>query len=126
MKGTRDYKCKQSKYEIAAKLPIRSVILWQSGSGKTILLQSMITDIYAGGFERIYFVSPSIDVDAAWKPVKKYIENLKIEDNKEDPLYYDHYDPAALTRIISQQHKLVQDMKDNKFDNFYHILKNRR
>ena len=84
MKGTKEYTCSQSKYEIAAKLPMRSVILGPSGSGKTILLQSMITDIYAGFFERIYVFSPSIDVDAAWKPVKRYIENLKIEDTKED------------------------------------------
>jgi len=122
MKGTREYTCKQSKYEIAAKLPMRSVILGPSGSGKTILLQSMITDIYAGCFERIYVFSPSIDVDAAWRPVKKYIESCKIEDNKEDPLYYDHYDPEALTRIIAQQHKLVQYMKDKKYDKIYNIL----
>ena len=122
MRGTKEYTCKQSKYEIAAKLPMRSVILGPSGSGKTILLQSMITDIYAGCFERIYVFSPSINVDAAWKPVKKYIENSKIHDTKDDPLYYDHYDPEALTRIISQQHKLVQYMKDNHHDKIYNIL----
>ena len=27
MKGTKEYSCSQSKYEIAAKLPMRSVIL---------------------------------------------------------------------------------------------------
>ena len=122
MKGTKEYTCSQSKYEIAAKLPMRSVILGPSGNGKTILLQSMITDIYAGCFERIYVFSPSIAVDAAWKPVNRYIENLKIEDTKEDPLYYDHYDPEALTKIISQQHKLVQYMKDAKHDKIYNIL----
>ena len=121
MKGTKEYSCSQSKYEIAAKLPMRSVILGPSGSGKTILLQSMITDIYASCFERIYVFSPSKDVDAEWRPVKRYIESLKIEDTKEDPLYYDHYDPEALTRIISQQHKLVQYMKDKKHDKLYNI-----
>ena len=122
MKGTKEYTCSQSKYEIAAKLPMRCVIVGPSGSGKTIFLQSMITDIYASCFERIYVFSPSIDVDAAWRPVKRYIESLKIEDTKEDPLYYDHYDPEALTRIISQQHKLVQYMKDKKHDNIYNVL----
>ena len=76
----------------------------------------MITDIYAGCFERIYVLSPSINVDAAWRPVKKFIESIKIEDTKDDPLYYDHYDPEALTKIISQQHKIVQYMKDAKHD----------
>lgn len=122
IKGTKEYHSKQSKYDIAARLPMRSVILGPSGSGKTILLQSMITDIYAGCFERIYIFSPSIDVDGAWRPVKRYIENIKIIDNKEDPLYYDHYDPEALTKIISNQHKLIQYMKDGKFDKMYNIL----
>ena len=54
--------------------------------------------------------------------MKRYIESLKIEDNKEDPLYYDHYDPEALTRIISQQHKLVQYMKEKKHDKIYNIV----
>ena len=53
------------------------------------------------------------------RPVKRYIESLKIEDNEEDPLYYDHYDPEALTRIISQQHKLVQYMKVKTHDIFF-------
>ena len=121
MKGTTEYTCKQSKYKIAAKLPMRSVILGPSGSGKTILLQSMITDIYAGCFEWIYVFSPSIDVDAAWEPVNKYIENCHIEDTKDDLLYYDHYDPEALTQIIATQHKLVQHMKDKKHDKMFNM-----
>ena len=79
MKGTKEYTCSQSKYEKAAKLPMQSVILGPSGSGKTVRLQSMITDIYAGCFERIYVFSPSIAVDAAWKPVKRYIENKELK-----------------------------------------------
>ena len=111
IKGTKEYHSKQSNYDIVPRLPMRSVILGPSGSGKTILLQSMIVDIYAKCFERIYIFSPSIDVDSAWKPVKRYIESIKIFDNPDDPLYYDHYDPEALTKIISNQHKLVQYTK---------------
>ncbi len=37
---------KQSKYEVCGKLPFRSVILGPSGSGKMVLLQNMILDIY--------------------------------------------------------------------------------
>jgi DNA replication protein DnaC len=42
----KEYEVKQSKYNIASKLPIRSIILGPSGSGKSILLQNMILDIY--------------------------------------------------------------------------------
>ena len=67
---TKEFEVKQSKYDVAGKLPIRSVILGPSGSGKTVLLQSMILDIYRGCFSRIYIFSPSIEVDHVWVPVK--------------------------------------------------------
>ena len=71
----KEYETKQSKYDIAPKIPFRSIILGPSGSGKTILLQNMILNIYKNCFSRIYIFSPSIDVDSTWIPVKKYIEN---------------------------------------------------
>jgi len=67
---TKEFEVKQSKYDVAGKLPIRSVILGPSGSGKTVLLQSMILDIYRGCFSCIYIFSPSIEVDHVWVPVK--------------------------------------------------------
>ena len=85
----KEYTVKQSKYEVAGKLPIRSIILGPSGSGKTVLLQNMILNIYRDCFNRIYIFSPSIDVDSSWEPVKKYIENdMKVLHTDEDPLYF--------------------------------------
>ena len=66
----KEYTVKQSKYPVAGKLPIRSIILGPSGSGKTVLLQNMILNIYRDCFNRIYVFSPSIDVDSSWEPVK--------------------------------------------------------
>ena len=66
-----EYECKQSRYgEHVPKLPMRSMILAPSGSGKTVLLQNMILDIYRGCFNIIYRFSPSIDIDHTWRPVK--------------------------------------------------------
>jgi len=42
----KDYKVKQSKYQVVGTLPSRRIILGPSGSGKTVLLQNMIFDIY--------------------------------------------------------------------------------
>ena len=50
----KEYTSKQSKYHQRAKLPTRSIVLGPSGTGKTILLQNMILDIYAGCFDKIY------------------------------------------------------------------------
>ena len=42
----KQYEVKQSKYEHVSKLPTRSVINAASGSGKTVLIQNLILDIY--------------------------------------------------------------------------------
>jgi Cdc6-like AAA superfamily ATPase len=111
-RDNKSFESKQSKYDHVGKLPMRSVVLGPSGSGKTILLQNMILDIYRGCFERIYIMSPSIDVDYAWEPVKHYIEKvMKVQNTKEEPIYFDEYNPAALENIIDTQHKVAEYMK---------------
>lgn len=119
----KEYDSKQSKYVQCGKLPMRAVILGPSGTGKTILLQNMILDIYRGCFERIYIFSPSIDVDQTWQPVKKYIEeDMHVRHTKEEPIFFSTYDSEALSNIISTQHKLTQYMKDQKQTRLYNVL----
>ena len=50
----KEYEVKQSKYDVVSKLPLRAIILGPSGSGKSILLQNMILDLYNNCFSRIY------------------------------------------------------------------------
>ena len=52
--NVKEYDFKQSKYDVAPRLPFSQIITGPSGSGKGILLQSMILDIYRDVFERIY------------------------------------------------------------------------
>ena len=119
----KEFDVKQSKYEMVPKLQMRSVILGPSGSGKTILLQNMILDIYKNCFSRIYIFSPSIDVDSTWLPVKKYIEHeMKVQHKDEEPIYFDHYDPEALHKIIDTQHKVIEFMKKKNIKTLYSIL----
>ena len=51
---TKEYDVPKSKYSVVGLLPTRSIILGPSGSGKSILLQNMILDIYKGLFQRLY------------------------------------------------------------------------
>ena len=53
--NVKEYTVKQSKYEVAGTLPIRSVSLGPPGSGKTILLQSMTLDIYICIYKDCFF-----------------------------------------------------------------------
>ena len=117
----KEYIVKQSKYKIAPSLPIRSIILGPSGSGKSVLLQSMILDIYRGSFDQIYIFSPSVHVDdAIWEPVRKYIDE-KINLLKEK-VYFDHYDHNELDQIIETQKKVIQYQKLKKHKKLHQIL----
>ena len=89
---------------------MRSMIFAPSGSGKTVLLQNMILDIYRGCFNRIYIFSPSIDIDQTWQPVKEYIAK-EIQPNEHEKVYFDTYAPEELETIIEKQHKVINDLK---------------
>jgi ABC-type dipeptide/oligopeptide/nickel transport system ATPase component len=119
----KEYEVKQSDYDHVGKLPIRSLLIGPSGSGKTVLLQNMILDIYKDCFSRIYIFSPSIDIDDSWSSVKKYIEHdMKVKNTKDEPIFFDHYDPAALQKIIKTQHKITEYMKKQGHKKLYQIL----
>lgn len=119
---TKEYEVKQSKYEVASKLPLRAIILGPSGSGKSILLQNMILDIYRDCFSRIYIFSPSINVDyQTWEPVKKYIEK-DISNNDNENFYYDHYDEESLFNIIDTQRKIIEYQKKHNNKKLFQIL----
>ena len=118
----KEYDFKQSNYEIALRLPVSQIITGPSGSGKGILLQSMILDIYRDVFERIYIWSPSISVDSNWTPVKKYIQdNLKVNlENKK--CLFDEYIPEELEAVIKRQHKVIEYQKKNDNKKLLSIL----
>ncbi len=120
----KEYTSTQSKYAQCAHLPMRSIVIGPSGSGKTILLQNMILDIYDGCFDKLYIFSPSVHLDHTWQPVKEYIkEKLKIkDDDKEDPVYFDEYDPEALLKIIDTQTKVTNYMKKDGKKKMFQIL----
>ena len=115
----KEYTFKQSKYKQCGSLPVRSIILGPSGSGKGILLQNMILDIYKDCFERIYIFSPSINVDHTWQPVKKYISEKIMKSDDEPEFYYDTYDPESLDKIIDNQKNIVEYQKNKKIQNMY-------
>ena len=120
---TQDFDSKQSKYGMVPLLPCRSVILGPSGSGKTVLLTNLITNVYRDCFSRVFIFSPSINVDASWRPVKAYIEKeMLVDHTEEDPVYFDHYNPLDLQKIIATQHKVSEFMKKKNSKKIYQIL----
>ena len=118
-----EYTCKQSKHAHVPRVPLRMVLLAPSGSGKTVLLSNLILHQYRGCFERIYVFSPSVDLDATWEPVKKYqTDVLHAGANKDEKLYYDHYDPDELENVIEVQHKITKHLKKQGRKKLFSIL----
>ena len=120
----KEYEVKQSKYNVASKLPIRSIILGPSGSGKSILLQNMILDIYKNCFSRVFIFSPSINVDyQTWEPVKKYLDK-EVNDSEDqgDTFYFDHYDEEGLFKIIDTQRKIIEYQKKHNHHKLFSVL----
>ena len=73
---TDEYHFAQSKYPQLPEIPFRAILAAPGGAGKTVLLQSVVLDLYRtksgkSPFSRVYIWSPSVNVDPAWKPVKK-------------------------------------------------------
>jgi hypothetical protein len=118
----KEYQVKQSKYEHVSKLPTRSVINAASGSGKTVLIQNLILDIYKGCFSRIYIFSPSIDIDDTWLPVKKYIAD-ELTKTEDEQICYQDFDGEAVQHILTTQKKVIDHqkkiLKPNKYLVYY-------
>ena len=120
--NVKEYEFKQSKYEVAPKLPFSMIITGPSGSGKGILLQSLILDIYRDVFARVYVWSPSVSIDPNWTPVKRYIQTeLKVDTEKEN-CFFDEYNPSELEAVISRQHKITEYQKKNGHKQLHSIL----
>lgn len=119
--NTNSLRFKQSKFSELPELPTRSIIIGPSGSGKSLLLQNLITNGYAGLFERIYIFSPSIDIDSTWQPVKNYIKN-NIKLAKDEQVYFNSYNVADLENIINKQYKVVEYLKSNNYEFAMQIL----
>jgi GTPase SAR1 family protein len=118
----KEYNCKQSKYsDVVPKLPMRSMLVGPSSSGKTVLLSNMILDIYRDCFSRIYIWSPSINVDSTWLPVKDYIRD-HIKPNEREKIYFDSYESSELEAVIKTQQKVIDYQKEQKHKDLYQIL----
>ena len=120
--NVKEYDFKQSKYEVAPKLPASMIISAPSGSGKTILLQSLILDIYRTCFARIYVFSPSINVDSIWTPVKKYIKDEMKVDTEKEQCFFEEYIASDLQKNIERHHKVIEYQKKNDHKTLHSCL----
>eukprot|EP00439_Symbiodinium_sp_Y106_P038211 s8192_g4.t1 len=117
-----EYTVKQPRDPVVCRTPSNGILCAPSASGKTVLLVSMILEQYRGCFERMYILSPSIDMDPQWEPVKKYIrEDLGVNTDREQ-CWWDDWDEGALRQILAQQKKITQQSKQLGMKKLYQVL----
>ena len=107
----RQYRVRQSRYEALKDTnPCRCVVLGSSGAGKDVWLTSFFTDIMAGAYERIYWFSPSCDVDHQMLYIKKYVEE-QLQVPITEKWCYSEWDPGVLWNIMEKQKEHVEELK---------------
>ena len=124
---TAEYSSKQPRDPIVPRVPCAGIFLGPSKSGKTVALISAILEQYrtADGssvFERIYILSPSIEIDDGWKPVKDFIENDMGVNTEREKVYFDKWDEGALRTIIEQQKKITRTSKQLGLKKLFQVL----
>ena len=117
-----EYEYKQSKYPHVPKILFRSIIVASSTGGKTVGIQNLILDVYRDCFSRIFIFSPSVNTDPTFVEVKKYIRNSMHVDEKQEQIYFEHYNPEELEKVIETQTKIITYMKDHKIHKLHSIL----
>ena len=72
------FRSDQPDHSHLPQVPLRMIVARPSGCGKTMMIISLITDLYRRGgesvFKRVYVWSPSVHSDPCWEPVKQFVE----------------------------------------------------
>ena len=119
---SQSFDVKQPRDPVVCRTPSNGILCAPSASGKTVLLVSMILEQYRGCFERVYILSPSIDMDPQWEPVKEYIrKDLGVNTDREQ-CWWEDWDEAALRNILAQQKKITQQSKQLGMKKLYQVL----
>ena len=118
---TPQYTQQQQKHDHLPTLPCRGLLVAPSGTFKTVALVDICVRIYRGCWNRIYVFSPSVNLDSAWLPVKKYAEHELGVDPQKEQCFFDKWDPAALNAIVDQQVRLTEHSKKLGLKKLYGI-----
>jgi len=121
-KGMRKFEFKQSLYKhLEGMAVLRSIVCGSSASGKSILLQQLVLDVFAGVFERVFLSSKTAFSDHTWEPVLKYIrKELKHPEDELGP-FFEEFDPAVIETNIDQQKRIIEYEKAYQFKRLHQI-----
>lgn len=106
----------QAESSVLPALPIRAIALGGSGSGKTNMISTLITDprFYKGRFAKIYWASPTALIDDALQPLREYVSTSLDQNQAEDPTFHDRLDVAFFHRVIERARRVTEWLKSRK------------
>ena len=106
----------QGASEALPQLPLRAIALGNSGSGKTNMISTLITDprFYRGKFQKAYWLSPTALIDDALQPLRDFVEDHLEQQQDQDPTFHDHMNVAFLTKVIQRSRRVMEYMKSQK------------
>ena len=117
-KGMRSFEFKQSRYKhLDGFCPCRNITCGSSGSGKGVLLQSLVLDVFRDVMERWYIIGPTVNSDHTWEPVKKYLRKTR-KIPEEEQLFFESFDPDVVNSIIEKQKSIIEFEKKTTSNNF--------
>jgi hypothetical protein len=79
-----------------------------SGGGKTTTLVLLLNGPYTRVFDAVHVLSPSVEIDSAWDPVREFAKGLK------ESSFHSEWDEAALLDTLAKQKQIVKEKKTAK------------
>ena len=92
-----------------APLPTSWILCAPTGGGKTMTLLSLVLKYYKDMFDRIWVVSPSINLDPQYKVLRDRLE--KFSDQKKEPLYFEDWEHEKIASILNTQRDIVESCR---------------
>jgi hypothetical protein len=107
----RQFRVKQSRFKVLdGTNPCRPIVLGSSGAGADVWLTSFFTDIMRGCYERIFWFSPSCDVDHQMVHLKAYVKDV-LNVPFTEKWCFSEWNPEDLWKIMEDQKIVVEELK---------------
>jgi hypothetical protein len=94
-------------------LPTSFILAAPTASGKTMIILNILLRYYKDMFARIWMFSPSIKLDPQYAPLRKYLEKMSPDQDKE-PLMFEDLHQQALGKILDDQRKICEECRKKK------------
>ena len=99
--------------------PLRKLINGVSGAGKGWLTSEILLKHHRGKYEKIYYFSGSAKVDTNLAPIVEYATKHLNQDP--ETVLYDSWDETVLGKIIDQQTRIVEHLRQKKSKKKFYI-----